>query len=175
MVSTRPALMISRQISSQSHCESERPTVSGNSQASFTMWIATSGGKAGLASAARQVVESLDACFQIASTPIANMFVGHPDAFHGFAKREPIGDTEDRSGSFLQTGLNGSRPSQLFEFVPLLNGQFDNNGTFSTTHTELPCPKSPPSAVFEHIDRSTRIAIHNLWDQYLVTRRVSEE
>jgi hypothetical protein len=52
-----------RLMSAQSHCDSERPAVSGRWQASFTACIATAGGKDRRAAGARAILQAVQTLF----------------------------------------------------------------------------------------------------------------
>jgi hypothetical protein len=70
--STTPSAMSWRASSVQSHWERLRPSESGRSQARRTTWIATSGGKTTLGTAARGVGEPVQALRQKAFGPLAD-------------------------------------------------------------------------------------------------------
>jgi hypothetical protein len=79
----------------QSHCDNDRPSSSGRSQASFTTWIATSGGKDRLAAASGTIAQSVQAILQEALDPLSYMLFRQVDQPGDMDQREPVGDFED--------------------------------------------------------------------------------
>lgn len=69
----------SRASSVQSHWDRLRPHLSGLSQAIFTRWRATSGGKDGWTPGARLVSKAMDSLFTVAFKPLVDNGRGNPD------------------------------------------------------------------------------------------------
>src|SRR3982750_990096 len=99
MLGTTPSRTNCRAISVQSHCDSERPSSSGRSQAILTTYIATSGGKDRLAAATGTIVQAGDAAPEEPPDPLAHMLLGQADQPSHLDQRGPLGDLEDRPAS----------------------------------------------------------------------------
>jgi hypothetical protein len=80
----------------QSHCDKDRPTSSGRSQAIFTTWIATSGGKDRLAAASGTIAQPLQAIVQEPLDPLPNVLLRQVDQPGDFDERQTVCYTEDR-------------------------------------------------------------------------------
>src|ERR1043165_1853232 len=76
MLSTMPSRTSCRASSTQSHCDSERPSLSGRSQAIFTRCNATEGGKNRLTASACLIVQPIDAQSQETADPLAGIANG---------------------------------------------------------------------------------------------------
>ena len=76
---TTPSRTNCRAISVQSHCDNERPSSSGRSQAILTTYIATSGGKDRLAAASGAIVQAVEATLEEPLDPLADMLLGQAD------------------------------------------------------------------------------------------------
>src|SRR5262249_61078555 len=79
MLETTPSRTSCRAISVQSHCDNERPSSSGRSQAILTTYIATSGGKDRLAAAPGAIGEAGGAAVEEPLGPLADSLLGPPD------------------------------------------------------------------------------------------------
>src|SRR5262249_59813800 len=92
---TTPSRTNWRAISVQSHCERERPSSSGRSQAILTTYIATSGGKDRLTAAPGTIVQASQAAVEESLDPFADMLLGQPDQSSHGDQGGPLGDFED--------------------------------------------------------------------------------
>src|SRR3954463_7126596 len=95
MVATTPSWINWRAISAQPHCDSDRPSVSGRSQAILTMWRATEGGKGGLSPASRPIAQAVEGLVEEAADPLADMLLGHAGLEAGGDERFAVGDGQD--------------------------------------------------------------------------------
>src|SRR3954469_15008737 len=95
MLDTTPSRTNCRAISVQSHCDKERLSSSGRSQAILTTYIATSGGKDRLAAAAGAIVQAGEAIVEEPLDPLADMLLGQADQPGHGDQGGAFGDLED--------------------------------------------------------------------------------
>ena len=122
MRSTTPSRTNCRAISAQSHCDKERPSSSGRSQAILTTYNATSGGKDRLAAAPRAIVQAGDAALEEPLDPLAHVLLGQADQAGHLDQRGALGDLEDRPTTPGQSQRGRGAAERLQELVVLLRG-----------------------------------------------------
>jgi hypothetical protein len=106
MLSTRPSCSSCRASSVPSHWERDRPRVSGRSQAIFTRWTATSGGKHRLSAPARLIGKPRPALIEKALEPFADDPSPNPQAPANLRESQALGPQQDNARALSQTGLN---------------------------------------------------------------------
>ena len=94
-------------ISVQSHCDNDRPTSSGRSQAIFTTWIATSGGNDRLAAASGTIVPPVEPTLQEPLDPLAHVLFGQVHPPGDLDQRQSVGDPQDRATAPSQAQRGG--------------------------------------------------------------------
>ena len=108
----------------QSHCDNDRPSSSGRSQAIFTTWIATSGGKDRLAAASRIVLEGkLASC--PAFSPQADGVGVKVEASSGrrVGEQGALVQQQDQVGALAEVGRGRARAHQAPGLVEELIGE----------------------------------------------------
>ena len=134
MLSTMPSSSSLRASSLQSQREMDLPRRSGISQAIFTRYSATSGGKSGLPPTARLVFKPLNS-FGIESTnPKSHDSASHSDDATGLREALALRDKQDRSGSSHQTGLHFGGACPAVELIALFFCKGNNIRRFPSTH-----------------------------------------
>src|SRR5947209_399352 len=99
MLSTTPSLTSWRAISVQSQSESERPPVSGRSQAILRAWLRTTGGKRRLSTTSFSVLKSLQALVEEARHPFTDMPFRQSCPTSGLGEFVALADQQDGLGS----------------------------------------------------------------------------
>jgi hypothetical protein len=122
MLETTPSRTNCRAISVQSHCDRERLSSSGRSQAILTTYIATSGGKGRLAAAPGAIVQAGQAALEEPLDPLADMLLGQADQPGHGDQGCALGDFEDGPASPRQS-QGGRRAAQgLQELIVFFQG-----------------------------------------------------
>ena len=104
---TSPSATSCRASSAQSHWERLRSSRSGRSQARRTTWMATSGGKTALGTAARSVSEAIQPLGQKPSGPFAHDRALDTNGLGHMGMRVPSRQEENDLASADQPGSNG--------------------------------------------------------------------
>src|ERR1700741_2716431 len=94
ILTTMPSRSNCRASSTQSHCDSERPSLSGRSQAILTRYNATEGGKDRLTAPASLIVQTIDAPSQKTVDPLAGIANGQPSDIGRVFQGPPIGEQQ---------------------------------------------------------------------------------
>jgi hypothetical protein len=134
MLSTTPLVTSWRAISWQSHCDSERPSLSGNSQAILTAWRATAGGKNRRATGAGSIQQPLKPMLLKASPPLPDhpALILHLPGRGG--DRMPFGQQQDNPSPVNQPSGRRSAAPDGFQLQLLLEGKLDAHRRFSSSH-----------------------------------------
>src|SRR5579883_228725 len=134
MLATTPSRTNWLANSRQSHCDSERPSLSGRSQAILTRWRATVGGKDGLAPASRLVGQALQPLGQVTLGPLAGVADGQARAassvFEGVALVQQQKQAAASGQPLFEVG--GAEP--VFQFLKIAGRELDNEGRFAPAH-----------------------------------------
>jgi hypothetical protein len=107
----------------QSHCDNDRPSSSGRSQAIFTTYIATSGGKDRLSAASGTVAQSVQAILQEALDPLSYVLLRQVDQPGDMDQWESIGDFEDGTTPSGQAQRGRRAAKVQLQLTPLFRGQ----------------------------------------------------
>ena len=97
--STRPSRFRLRASSAHVHVDSERPMVSGSSQASLTRCVVTSGGKTGWAPGSRSIFQTGQPACLKAATPFADNATLQTQLHRHLTKIDPVGQQQDEAGT----------------------------------------------------------------------------
>lgn len=134
MLSTRPSSSSWRASSVQSHCESDRPTSRGNSQASLTMWIAISGGKSGLASAPALVAKTVEPFLDESRDPLSNHLSGKANDSCGLRQALTTSNQQHGPSTAHHACPHISVSQPPFKLITFRTCEGDNQGGFPTAH-----------------------------------------
>src|SRR5512138_123221 len=134
ILSTTPLATNWRAISRQSHCDSERPSLSGNSQAILTAWSATAGGKNRRATGTGGIRQALKTMLLKASPPFTDdsALILHLTGRSG--DRTPFGQQQDKPRPVDQPSGRRGAAQDGFQFALLLEGKLDAHRRFSSPH-----------------------------------------
>jgi hypothetical protein len=138
MVATTPSRINRRAISAQSHCDSDRPRVSGRSQAILTMWRATEGGKGGLSPAPRPIAQAVESALEIASDPFAGVLLGHAGQSGGSDEGFAVGDGQDGAAAASQAQGDGGAAEAGLKGVAFLGRETHDELGLAATHDDPP-------------------------------------
>src|SRR5262249_36593212 len=123
-----------RAISRQSHCASDRPWLSGRSQAILTRCNATSGGKGRLAAGSGLVAEAGQAVAPEPFGPLADVARAHPAPLGGVLQGQgPFEQQEDAAPAGQAGGAFGGALPAL-DFRSVGGGRDDGQGRFAAAH-----------------------------------------
>src|SRR3954464_3720236 len=103
----------------QSHCDNDRPSSSGRSQAIFTTWIATSGGKDRLSAAPGTIAQPLQAILQEALDPLPHVLLRQVDQTGDVGQWQALGDLEDGAAPSSQAQRGRRGAEVLLQLTPL--------------------------------------------------------
>jgi len=111
-----------------------------------TTWIATSGGKTALGTAAMGVRETIQAPGQKPPGPLADDGALHGDRACHLRVRVPVGQEQDNASPVYQAGCHRGRPLPVFQGRALIGGQDKTYGGLAAAcHGDL-----LPSMSWEH-------------------------
>src|SRR5262249_35831051 len=134
ILSTMPSRSSCRASSTQSHCDSDRPSLSGRSQAILTSCSATEGGKDRLPSSACLIVQTIDAQSQKTADPPAGIAHGQTCDAGSVFQGPPIGEQQQNACSPCQANRYRRRTLPTLQVGSLGWGKLHHKGAFATTH-----------------------------------------
>src|SRR5262245_18092457 len=134
MLSTTPSRTNWQANSWQSHCDSERPSLSGRAQAILTRWSATAGGKDGLAPTPGLVLEAAQALGELSFGPVARVAERESDGACGRREGLALVPQKQQSAPACQPLSKGGRAAPVLQFLLFAGEEVDGEGALAAAH-----------------------------------------
>src|ERR1700722_13781164 len=137
MLATTPSRTNCSANSRQSHCDKERPSLSGRSQAILTTWRATSGGKDGLAPGSWSIRQASYPLVEEAPHPLAGVTDSHADEARCVGQAALLVQHQEQTGSPHGSCLEGGRSLPMFQLGALFGSQLNDKAGLAAPHGVL--------------------------------------
>jgi hypothetical protein len=126
MVAVPPDSTRARAHAGQSHWERLRPQSAGRSQANWTRWTATTGGKARGAPRACLIAKAPEPLLAVAFEPLRDHARGHPAPAGHVGQGGPSGPQQDHPRPPCETSGNRRAPLEGCQVAALRRGEEDD-------------------------------------------------